>query len=259
MLNIIEKDGSFIALEMGGKLRSAEIGSIVELMEKATETNAKTHLFAEVQHFTGIELDGMGEHLKRSMPLLGKLDHFGRIAIVADQRWLRTVAKIESAVLPNISYETFLPAERDRAFAWAKGEEDRPHPPALKIIETSNPDVIGFEFDGKASAEELRAATKLFVAEVEKGGAKRILGRIRRYGGVEASGVFDPNYMGMKLRMLGHVERYALVGGPSWLKAMVEILNPLLQVDVRYFEETEEGAAWSWLGARPTEERPLAS
>jgi hypothetical protein len=119
--------------------------------------------------------------------------------------------------------------------------------------------VIGFELDGKASAEELRAATKLFVAEAEKGGAKRILGRIRRYGGVEASGVFDPDYMGMKLRMLGHVERYALVGGPPWLKTMVETLNPLFQVDVRYFEETEEEAAWSWLGARATAERPLAS
>jgi hypothetical protein len=255
MLNIIEDSGDFIALEMEGKLRSEEIGQVVDLMEKATDANEKTHLFAEVRNFSGVEMAGVADHLKNSMPLFKKLDRFGRIAIVSDQTWVRAIAKVESLVLPNISYETFLLEERDRAFEWAKGELEKPHAPALKIIDTNSPGVIGVEYNGKASGEELGAAAKLFVAEVERGGAKRILGRIRRYGGFEASGVFDRNYLEMKLRMLGHVERYALVGGPSWLKAVVEMLDPLLRVEVRHFEAEEEAAAWSWLGAEPKAER----
>jgi hypothetical protein len=59
--------------------------------------------------------------MKRAMPLLGKLDRFGRVAVVADQAWIRFGTRLESAILPNVSYRTYLPEERDEAFAWVEG------------------------------------------------------------------------------------------------------------------------------------------
>jgi len=58
--------------------------------------------------------------MKRAMPLLGKLDRFGRVAVVADQAWIRFGTRLESAILPNVSYRTYLPEERDEAFAWVE-------------------------------------------------------------------------------------------------------------------------------------------
>ena len=54
--------------------------------------------------------------------MLGKLNRFGRVAVVADQAWIRAMTRIESAILPFISYRVFEPAQRDEALAWAKGE-----------------------------------------------------------------------------------------------------------------------------------------
>ena len=55
------------------------------------------------------------------MPLFGKLTRFGRVAVVADQTWVRIGTRVESAVLPFISYKTFEPAQREEALAWVKG------------------------------------------------------------------------------------------------------------------------------------------
>jgi len=60
--------------------------------------------------------------VKRALPLLGKLNRFGRVAVVADQAWVRAGSRLESALLPNISYRVCLPEERDEALAWVRGQ-----------------------------------------------------------------------------------------------------------------------------------------
>src|SRR3546814_8073513 len=54
----------------------------------------------------------------RAMPLFGKLNRFGRVAIVADQAWIRLASRLESAILPFISYRVFEPDQRAEALAW---------------------------------------------------------------------------------------------------------------------------------------------
>ena len=53
--------------------------------------------------------------------LLGKLRQFGRVAVVADQAWVRIATRIESALLPFVSYRTFEPEQRAEALAWVRG------------------------------------------------------------------------------------------------------------------------------------------
>lgn len=58
----------------------------------------------------------------------------------------------------------------------------------------------------------------------------------------------------MKLAAIQKVERYAIVGGPGWLRKAVEAVNPLFEeIDMRTFAPEEEEAAWEWLGARSAE------
>ena len=54
----------------------------------------------------------------RALPLFGKLKSFRRVAVVADQAWIRAGTRIESALLPFISYRVFEPAQRDEALEW---------------------------------------------------------------------------------------------------------------------------------------------
>jgi hypothetical protein len=75
-------------------------------------------VFVETDAIEGIEISALPGHMARAMPLFGKLGRFGRVAVVADQAWIRLMTRAESAVLPFISYRVFEPARRDEALAW---------------------------------------------------------------------------------------------------------------------------------------------
>lgn len=255
MFQVLPSDESVIAVQVGGRLAASELEAMLARVEARLNEGERTELYIEVEDGTGIEVDGLAGYLRRAAGLLGKLKHLGRVAIVSDERWVRGAAKLESAILPNVHYEVFRCTERERALAWVKGERALPRDPALTIIETDRPDVHGFELDGKVTSAELAAAADYFGALIERGRPLRLLGRIRRFGGMDLAALGDRDFVAMKRGILGCLERYALVGGPAWLPAWVHAIDPLVKADVRHFED--EARAWEWLGAEPIAERPL--
>ncbi len=260
MYEFLPAADNVIAFRCSGKLEQAGMEAMLDRIEASIAKHDKTHIYTEVEHFSGFETQGFQDLFKRSGKLLGKLDRLGRIAVVADQTWIRWAAKMESAVLPHVSYETFESHERDRALAWVKGEEERPHGPAIRVIETNRPDVLGFELDGRAAKAELDAVSAYFNARLDElgdGGPVRMLGRIRNLGGFEMSGLMSADYFAMKRGFLGRLDRYAIVGGPAWVKGMTSMLGPLFKAEIRWFEPGQENAAWEWLGAEPVSERTL--
>lgn len=257
MLQTVSAPDDVIAVRITGKLEQAEIDALLDRIEARLVRDEPTHLFVEVEDYTGFGAEGLGNELLRVAGLLPKLQRFGRVAIVSDQRWIRWAAKLESAVLPRVHYETFVSSERDRALAWVRGERELPRDPAFKIIETNDPDVVGFEIDGKLSAAEMAAAADYFGGLIEKQRPLRVLGRIKELDGVDAAALADRDFIGMKRGMLDRLERYALVGGPPWLRTWVSALDAFVSIEVRHFDASEERWAWEWLGASPVSERPL--
>lgn len=255
----ISEAGDVVQVKVRGRLAAAELEQVVELVEQAIASRPKTHLVVEVEDFAGFELQALPDYAPRAAAMLGKLDRFGRIAIVTDQGWLRWAARVESALLPHISYEVFEPDEREQALAWVEGRQTLPHGPALSIIETDRPEVIGFEIAGKLSATETRAIADLFASSIDGGMPLRLLGRISRIAGAELTAFFSRDFLAMKWQGLRAVERYAIVGGPAWLRAWVEALAPMVPLELRWFEPDEEGLAWQWLGAKPERQRPIVS
>jgi hypothetical protein len=121
MMDFIDTAGDVIALKMDGKITDADLQLVMDRLEALLASHEKVHVFVETKSIDGIELSSLPGYAARAMPLLGKLSRFGRIAIVADQAWIRVGARIESALLPFISYRTFTPDERDEALAWVSG------------------------------------------------------------------------------------------------------------------------------------------
>lgn len=127
MLKFLDTKPDVIAMRIGGKIEGADLDTILDRLEPMMATGAPVHVFVECQEITGIAIDGLAQHWTRSLPLLGQLPKFGRVAVVADQAWLRWATKAESMLLPHISYRTFTPERSAEALAWVKdgGESDR--------------------------------------------------------------------------------------------------------------------------------------
>ena len=255
MIQLIPSAEDVIALKISGRLSRDELIQIVDLVEPSLEKHEKTHVYVEAEDFTGFDVTALGEYLPRAFRMLGKLGRFGRVAVVSDLRWLRWAAKLESALLPHISYETFEAAERARALAWVEGKLNPLHDPAIRIIETDKPDVLGFEINGRVSAADAEAVAGYFNEALDRKRPLRLLGRITKIDGAALGPLLGHKFLEMKIGMLKRVERYAVVGGPIWLCAWIQALDPLVPLDLRHFPADKEADAWAWLGAHPKEKR----
>jgi hypothetical protein len=124
MLDFIDSTADALALRLSGKINGADLDALMDRLDERMAQTGDVHLFVETHEIDGIEIASLPSYFARAMPLFGKLGRFGRIAVVADQAWVRIATRLESALLPGISYRTFLPEERDEALAWVRGASD---------------------------------------------------------------------------------------------------------------------------------------
>lgn len=109
-----------IALIVRDEVASTDLEAIMDRLEARLERHGQVHMYIETRAIDGIALAGLGAHIARAMPLLGELKKFGRVAVVADQAWVRVGSRLESALLPFVSYRVFEPARREDALAWVQ-------------------------------------------------------------------------------------------------------------------------------------------
>ena len=121
MYKVIDSADDVIALMISEKITGAELDAIMNRLEEKMARHETVHVFVETRAIHGIELSGLPSYFARALPLFGKLRRFGRVAVVADQPWIRVATRIESALLPFISYRTFMPEAREEALAWVRG------------------------------------------------------------------------------------------------------------------------------------------
>jgi stage II sporulation SpoAA-like protein len=121
MLEILDTADDVIAMRLSEKITGTDLNAIMDRVDEVMSKEGKVHVFVETRSIGGIEISSLPAHMGRAAPLFGKLDRFGRVAVVADQAWMRVGTRLESAMLPNISYRIYMPDEREEAFAWVTG------------------------------------------------------------------------------------------------------------------------------------------
>jgi hypothetical protein len=121
MHKLIDSPDDVIAVEVSEKITGSDLEAIMDRLNEVMSKHDKVHVFVETRAIDGIEISSLPSYMARAMPLFGKLHCFGRVAVVADQAWVRVGTRLESALLPNISYRTYMPEERDEALEWVIG------------------------------------------------------------------------------------------------------------------------------------------
>lgn len=121
MLDLLDTPDDVLAVKIAHKITGEDLDALMDRLDAAMGRHDKVHVFVETQQIDGIELSGLPSYMSRALPLFGKLNRFGRVAVVADQAWIRAGTRMESALLPHISYRTYMPDERGEALAWVVG------------------------------------------------------------------------------------------------------------------------------------------
>jgi hypothetical protein len=123
MHKFIKSPDDVLALKISGTITGEDLDAIMDRTEAIMAKHDKIHVYVETHGIDGVQLSAMPHHMSRAFPMFGKLGRFGRVAVVSDQAWMRFGSRLESAMLPGISYCVFTPEDRDEALTWAIGKQ----------------------------------------------------------------------------------------------------------------------------------------
>ncbi len=118
MFNLDCDKGGFVRLTIGGKITEAEMKSGLEEFLAIVEAADKTDFLYTIESFEFPELQALAVEMGFIPRLFAAIPKIGKVAVVADQAWLRTAADIEGMMIPGLTIETFAPEDADKAKDW---------------------------------------------------------------------------------------------------------------------------------------------
>lgn len=230
-----------------GAFHYADAEKAVAFARERLASGEGGNLLVDLTALADFSFAAVSDQLMHLPTMLQFLHSLGRIAIISDEDWLRSAARLESALLPGVVYQVYDDDEQAAARAWVLEEEDAPHHGAFRELELGGPAIAAFELAGRIDRAAAESALAMVRARLGEPECAKLLLVIRAWHGFDADTVFSQSQMAAKIDLMNHLERYAIVGGPDWLRGVIAMANPLVTPEVRGFEAGGEAAALAWL------------
>jgi hypothetical protein len=229
-----------------GEFHEDDARAFVDFAKEHHEKGGGGNVLIDLVSLASWSFSAMSEELVHIPALTKWIYSLDRIALVSDEEWMRSAARLESALLPGVSYAVYDEDEMDAARAWVLGETDHPHGGAVNELDLGE-GIAGFELVGRLDREESERILAMAQAKLSRPECSRLMVVIRKWHGLETDTALSGKVWGTKLDLLNRVDRYAVVGGPDWLRAMAGAMGALVKPEVRAFELDEEDEALRWL------------
>lgn len=255
MLEILDSPKHLVAMRLSGDVTADDITRAYKAVEDALKDNERISFFIEVDPSMCFTIQGIAKDIVESVNHFGKLKRYYRAALVTDKGWMAALARVEGLVLCSIDLRVFGHTERDKAFAWAT---EVPEPvqtpaeaePSIHFIQTTSDDVFAYEVNGRIREKDIKSAVRELKPFIEREGKFNVLARMKDFSGFDLLSVFDDDLIRLKIKAPSKISRYAVVGPRSWMRNLLELVDPLVRTEIRVFDASEESTAWEWVGAQ---------
>lgn len=222
-------------------------------LERQLSAHQRVAIFGDFTDLQGLTLDALLKDVRYSASKLGELKRFSRVAVVSDTPWLRAWAKLGWTLVPQATVRTFGSTERDAALAWAAELEATPPAHGLRWIPTTRPDAYALAWNGTISDADVDSVIEQLEHSIAAHTSVRVLMRLEHMAGVRPHALFRRALWRVKALSLHKLQRYAVVGGPTWIASFFTFVQPLTGVDVRHYPLERDAEAWTWIDAAPAE------
>lgn len=246
MINIEPISDKAHEIAIYGAFTSDDMAQLVAFAREQNATGRGGNVLFDLvslADFTFAAVLGELAHVPALMQWVTRLD---RIAMISDEEWIRSTARLESILLPGVTYAVYDEDQAGTARAWVLGQHDRPYQGAMREREMDG-NIAVFEILGRLDREESELMVEQVRARLADPACSRLMVIIRRWHGFDAYTMFSSKLMQGKIELIDEVERYALVGGPAWVRQIAGGVSALIKPQVRTFELEEEAAALDWL------------
>ncbi|KEO89391.1 hypothetical protein EH31_12150 [Erythrobacter longus] len=247
MINIESLSPKAVRITSIAEFCQADVETLVDFVQGHYDNGGGGNLLIDATALTGFTFSAVTIELAH-MPLFVKwLYSLDRIAIISDEDWIRTAARLESMLLPGVTYQVYDDDEKDAALAWVLGEEDAPHKGAFRELDLGRSDVAAFEVVGRLDGPESTRGLAMVEERLSDPQCTKLMMVIRHWHGFEAELLFSRHLLASKLKLIDTIDRYAIVGGPSWVGGVAETMGMLIRPEIKAFELDEQDEALEWL------------
>lgn len=121
MWEIANSKPNQIDLSLSGSLDAVEMSLLLDEFLAASKDMEHGKMLYSVTKFEMPTISALAVEIKYLPRLFSLLSRIDKVALCCDADWIKTAAKIESAILPGITVETFGPDDKTEAQAWLDG------------------------------------------------------------------------------------------------------------------------------------------
>ncbi len=128
----------------------------------------------------------------------------------------------------------------------------------IATFETGSPKVVGFKLIGTLHDEDYQQFVPSMETVLTAEGKVRLFIQLEDFHGWDLHAAWDD--FKFSLKHYSDFERIAIVGDRKWEEWMASFCKPFTKAKMRYFDRSENDAAWNWLqendeGGEATEEK----
>ena len=126
MFEISDDPKGFKRLTVSGRIDAEQMRAGLDAFLGALEDGRQTPFLYTITDFEFPSLDAIAVEFGYLPQLITSLTRVGRVALVADQEWLRTAAEVEGKLIPGLEIRSFEPGREADAEDWVLGEHSMP-------------------------------------------------------------------------------------------------------------------------------------
>lgn len=105
-------------IEFGGRIDSERMRALLDELDRASAGIERGRMLYRIHDFEWPTAGAIGVELTRMPALFGLVRRFDRVAVLADESWIRTWSRFEGALVPDLEIKAFAPGDEAAAEAW---------------------------------------------------------------------------------------------------------------------------------------------
>ncbi len=248
MLTVKELKPRIYEVTLSGTVTASDIDHMKRELTPALQGDARMGMVLRLEQLDDITGDALIADAKFEFAMLPQWGKLEKVAVVTDKQAIGALLNWFDPILPMIAFRTFAPNEVADAQAWASdlSKPSASAGPGLRVVEDGTDGLLVFEIDGEVTKDGADLVFAAFDRAVEAHGKVNLMVRVKDYEGFDLGLLGDRDTMTSKFGAIGKVNRYAIVGAPGWMRMMVQTMGPLLPIEMRAFDTSEDGAAREW-------------
>ena len=109
---------NLLVIEAHGSLDAVGMEVALDMLVREMEGMHHGSVLMRAEGVAWPSLGAIGVELRHWVQLMAMIEKVDKVAVLTDQTWVKAVAGVESALLPNLVIKSFSPDDEDTARAW---------------------------------------------------------------------------------------------------------------------------------------------